>query len=42
MILKSIDKAIRAHHREHGPGQVAFFVAIGASLALIAACPGGT
>ncbi len=36
-IFKSIDKAIRAHHLEQGPGQVAFFVAIGATLALIAA-----
>lgn len=36
-MLRGIEKAIRAHHLEHGPGQVAIFVAIGATLALAAA-----
>jgi uncharacterized membrane protein YbhN (UPF0104 family) len=36
-VLRRIEKAIRAHHLEHGPGHVALFVAIGATLALVAA-----
>ena len=36
-MLRKIEKAVRAHHLEHGPGHVVMFVAIGATLALVAA-----